>query len=236
MFLLANVVDDADMGITHVVRGEEHVNGTPKYLLLARRPRPRLPTPCSPTCRCSSTSSARSCRSARTRRRSRTSAAEGYLPEAMVNYLALLGWGPPDGVEIRPLAEIVELFRLEDVTSSPAFFDVKKLQAFNAEYLRALPVDEFLERAGRSSRGATPAWPCSSRWRRWCRSACGSSPRSSRWSPSSLDEPGDRRGVVGQGGEGCPRRTMLDAVVADSTASTRGRPTRHPRRPSRPPP
>src|SRR3546814_10331094 len=65
----------------------------------------------------------------------------------MVNYLALLGWGPKDGVEVRPLAEIVERFRLEDVTSSPAFFDVKKLQAFNADHVRALPVDEFVDRA-----------------------------------------------------------------------------------------
>src|SRR3546814_15555681 len=67
--------------------------------------------------------------------------------EAMVNYLALLGWGPKDGVEVRPLAEIVELFRLEDVTSSPAFFDVKKLQAFNSDHVRALPVDQFVDRA-----------------------------------------------------------------------------------------
>jgi glutamyl-tRNA synthetase len=73
--------------------------------------------------------------------------AEGYLPEAMVNYLALLGWGPPDGVEIRPLPEIVDLFRLEDVNASPAFFDVKKLQHFNAEYIRALDVDPFVDRA-----------------------------------------------------------------------------------------
>jgi glutamyl-tRNA synthetase len=73
-------------------------------------------------------------------------AAEGYLPEAMLNYLALLGWGPRDDVEIRPIEEIVEQFRLEDVNSSPAFFDVQKLQHINAEYLRALPVDEFLRR------------------------------------------------------------------------------------------
>jgi glutamyl-tRNA synthetase len=73
-------------------------------------------------------------------------AAAGYLPEAMVNYLALLGWGPKDGVEVRAIAEIVERFRLEDVTSSPAFFDTKKLQAFNADYIRALPVAEFVER------------------------------------------------------------------------------------------
>src|SRR3546814_19050277 len=65
----------------------------------------------------------------------------------MVNYLALCGGGPKDGVEVRPLAEIVELFRLEDVTSSPAFFDVKKLQAFNSDHVRALPVDEFVDRA-----------------------------------------------------------------------------------------
>jgi glutamyl-tRNA synthetase len=73
--------------------------------------------------------------------------AAGYLPEAMVNYLATLGWGAPDGVEIRPLTEIVDLFRLEDVTQSPAFFDTRKLQHFNAEYIRALDPDAFVERA-----------------------------------------------------------------------------------------
>ena len=72
--------------------------------------------------------------------------ARGILPEAMVNYLALLGWGPPDGVEVRPLAEIVELFRLEDVTPSPAFFDVKKLEPSTASTSAALPVDEFVGR------------------------------------------------------------------------------------------
>ena len=117
MFLLANAVDDADMGITHVLRGEEPVNVTPKYLLLRRGARRRPSGRCSPTCRSSSTSSARSCRSGATPWRSRTTASDGYLPEAMVNYLALLGWGPPDGVEIRPLDEIVELFRLEDVNA-----------------------------------------------------------------------------------------------------------------------
>ncbi|MGH9084587.1 MAG: glutamate--tRNA ligase [Acidimicrobiales bacterium] len=145
-FLLANIVDDADMGITHVVRGEEHVNGTPKYLCLAdalgldyRPVFAHLPVLVNEQ------------RKKLSKRKDSVSVAEfeaaGYLPEAMVNYLALLGWGPKDGVEIRPLVEIVELFRLEDVTSSPAFFDVKKLQAFNAEHLRALPTEEFLDRA-----------------------------------------------------------------------------------------
>jgi glutamyl-tRNA synthetase len=85
------------------------------------------------------------------KRRDSVSVAEfreaGYLPDAMVNYLALLVWGPPDGVEIRPLDEIVELFRLEDVTPSPAFFDTRKLQHVNATYIRALDPDEFVARA-----------------------------------------------------------------------------------------
>lgn len=143
-FLLANIVDDADTAITHVVRGEEHVNGTPKYLCIGEALgldyRPvfaHLPVLVNES------------RQKLSKRRDSVSVQEfkdeGYLPSAMVNYLALLGWGPKDGIEIRPLAEFVEQFRLEDVTSSPAFFDVKKMQHVNAEHLRALPLDEFLD-------------------------------------------------------------------------------------------
>jgi glutamyl-tRNA synthetase len=145
-FLLANLVDDADMAITHVVRGEEHVNGTPKYLLIGEALglgyRPvfaHLPVLVNEK------------RRKLSKRRDSVSVAdfraEGYLPEAMVNYLATLGWGAKDGIEIRPLAEIVERFRLEDVTPSPAFFDVQKLQHFNATYIRELDPDEFVGRA-----------------------------------------------------------------------------------------
>jgi glutamyl-tRNA synthetase len=145
-FLLANLVDDADMGITHVVRGEEHVNGTPKYLLIGEalgldhRPTfAHLPVLVNEQ------------RKKLSKRRDSVSVAsfrdEGYVPEAMVNYMALLGWGPGDGVEIRPLGEIVAQFDLADVTQSPAFFDVRKMQHFNAEYIRALSPDEFVERA-----------------------------------------------------------------------------------------
>jgi glutamyl-tRNA synthetase len=145
-FLLANVVDDADMGITHVVRGEEHVNGTPKYLLIGRALGldhdpvfAHLPILVNEQ------------RKKLSKRRDSVSIAEfraaGYLPEALVNYLALLGWGPKDGVEIRPLDEIVALFRLDDVTPSPAFFDTKKLQHVNAEYIRALDAEAFIERS-----------------------------------------------------------------------------------------
>jgi len=146
-FLLANIVDDADMGITHVVRGEEHVNGTPKYLSLGdalgldyRPVFAHLPVLVNEQ------------RKKLSKRRDSVSVQEfrdeGYLPSAMVNYLALLGWGPKDGIEVRPLAEIQEQFRLEDVGSAPAFFDVKKLQHVNAEHLRALTVDQFLAESG----------------------------------------------------------------------------------------
>jgi len=146
VFLLSNALDDAAMAITHVVRGEDHVPGTPKYLLLRDaldlgRPAvfAHLPLLVNEQ------------RKKLSKRKDAVSVAEfraaGYLPEAMVNYLALLGWGPKDGVEVRPLSEIIELFRLEDVTSSPAFFDVKKLQAFNADHLRSLAPAEFRDRA-----------------------------------------------------------------------------------------
>jgi glutamyl-tRNA synthetase len=74
---------------------------------------------------------------------------EGYLADAMVNYLMTLGWTPPsaDGSEIVSWPEIEAAFRLEDVTHSPAFFDVKKLAAFNGDYIRRMPIEEFVERA-----------------------------------------------------------------------------------------
>ncbi len=145
-FLLANIIDDAHQGITHVVRGEEHVNGTPKYLCLGdaldldyRPTFAHLPVLVNEQ------------RKKLSKRRDSVSVQEfkdqGYLPTAMVNYLALLGWGPSDGIEIRPLEEIQEQFRLEDVNSAPAFFDVKKLQHVNAEHLRALSTGAFLDAA-----------------------------------------------------------------------------------------
>lgn len=85
--------------------------------------------------------------------------AEGYLPEAMVNYLMLLGWGPGDDREIMPFSEMVPLFRLEDVNSSSAFFDEKKLRAFNGEYIRALDTTEFVERCAPWLGSEKAPWP-----------------------------------------------------------------------------
>lgn len=145
-FLLANIVDDAEMAITHVIRGEEHVNGTPKYLLLSdalgldyHPVFAHLPLLVNEQ------------RKKLSKRRDDVAVgdyrARGYLPEAMVNYLALLGWGPADGVEVRPVADFVDQFELTDVNASPAFFDVRKLTHINGEHLRALSVEEFRARA-----------------------------------------------------------------------------------------
>ena len=71
----------------------------------------------------------------------------GYLPEAMVNYLALLGWSPPDGVEIRPLTELADLFELTAVKSAPACFDPARLAHVNSVHIKALSAEEFASRA-----------------------------------------------------------------------------------------
>ena len=145
-FLLANIVDDADMQISHVLRGEEHLNGTPKYLLLRDaleldfQPRfAHLPLLVNEQ------------RKKLSKRRDDVSVADykarGFLPEAMRNYVALLGWGPPDGVEVRPIDEMVALFNIEDVNPSPAVFDIKKLTYVNGEWIRRLDVADFVERA-----------------------------------------------------------------------------------------
>ncbi|MGW3043807.1 glutamate--tRNA ligase [Kitasatospora sp. NPDC001159] len=142
VFLLANVVDDLDEGITQVIRGEEHLSNTPKQQLLWRA------LGAEPPMWAHLPVIVNEKRQKLSKRRDKVALedylAEGYLPEAMVNYLMLLGWGPKDDVEIRPYTELEQLFRMEDVNGSSAFFDVKKLASFNGEYLRALSVDEFV--------------------------------------------------------------------------------------------
>ena len=144
MFLLANVVDDLTMGITHVVRGEEHLPNTPKQQLLwAALGAERLPVWAHVPVLVNSK------RQKLSKRRDKVALedyrAEGYLASAMKNYLMLLGWGTGEDTEILPWDEIERRFRLEDVNPSPAFFDEAKLRAFNGEYIRALSVPEFIE-------------------------------------------------------------------------------------------
>lgn len=145
-FLLANAVDDTDLGITHVVRGEDLVNVTPKGLLLrAALGHDDVPVfahlPLIVDEQRKKLSKRRHAVAIEHYRE------RGYLPEAMANYLALLGWGPPDDVEIRPIGEIAELFELTDINAAPAAFDPRKLEHVNAEYIRALEPAELVARA-----------------------------------------------------------------------------------------
>ncbi|HET8658921.1 MAG TPA: glutamate--tRNA ligase [Micromonosporaceae bacterium] len=138
VFLLANVVDDMSMGITHVIRAEEHLPNTPKQQLLwqalGHQPPVWAHVPVVVNER----------RQKLSKRRDKVALEafrdEGYLADAMRNYLMLLGWAPSGDREIVPWSVIESEFRLEEVNPSPAFFDEKKLRAFNGEYLRALPV------------------------------------------------------------------------------------------------
>lgn len=143
MFLLANVVDDLTMGITHVVRAEEHLPNTPKQQMiwqaLGHEPPVWAHVPVL----------VNEQRKKLSKRRDKVALEmyrdEGYLAAAMVNYLMTLGWAPHGGEEIQPWAQMQADFRLEDVNHSPAFFDLKKLAAFNGEYIRRMSPEEFLD-------------------------------------------------------------------------------------------
>jgi glutamyl-tRNA synthetase len=146
MFIVANTVDDMHERITHVVRGEEHLPNTPKQILLWR-----ALSDTEPPTYAHLAVIVNEKRQKLSKRRDKVALEmyrdEGYLQEAMRNYLALLGWAPKGDREIVDVQVMIDEFAFEDVQKSPAFFDVKKLTAFNGDYIRALSVDEFVDRS-----------------------------------------------------------------------------------------
>ncbi len=141
----ANVVDDHTMGITHVVRGNEYLSSTPKYNLLYEAFGWEIPTyiHVSPVMK--------NATEKLSKRNGDASfedlAAKGYLDEAIVNYIALLGWAPKGENEIFTMEELIEEFDVNGISKSPAIFDTQKLKAINGEYIRKLSVDKFIEYA-----------------------------------------------------------------------------------------
>ena len=137
----ANVVDDHLMGITHVVRGSEYLSSAPKYNLLYEGFGWAIPkyVHCSPVMR--------DAHNKMSKRHGDPSyedlIAQGYLTDAVINYVALLGWSPGGEREIYSLPELVEIFDLKGISKSPAIFDIEKLRYFNAEYIRALSPEDF---------------------------------------------------------------------------------------------
>jgi glutamyl-tRNA synthetase len=141
VFLLANVVDDISMKITHVIRAEEHLPNTPKQQLLWEA------LGVAPPIWAHVPVVVNEKRQKLSKRRDKVALEafrdEGYLADAMRNYLVLLGWAPSGDREIVPWSVIEDEYRLEEVNPSPAFFDEKKLRAFNGEYIRALSPEAF---------------------------------------------------------------------------------------------
>jgi len=159
----ACVVDDVDMAITHVIRGDDHLSNTPKQVLLyealgAEPPRfAHIPM-------ITGTDGARL-----SKRHGATSVLAyremGILPDALVNFLALLGWSPGEDLEIMSLAEMVDKFDLARVRKVSSQFDVEKLEWMNGLYLREAPAERIqqmlcgcLERSGHDPRAFPPEW------------------------------------------------------------------------------
>jgi glutamyl-tRNA synthetase len=142
LYNFAVAVDDAEMGITEVVRGDDHLSNTPKQLLVLEalgHEAPRyahLPLLHGPDGKKLS------------KRHGAASVQElreaGYLPAAVRNYLALLGWGADDDTTIMPTEELVRRFRVEDVGKSAAIFDEKKLRWLNGRFMRELSLDDYV--------------------------------------------------------------------------------------------
>ena len=139
----ANVVDDHTMGITHVVRGNEYLSSAPKYNLLYEAFGWDVPVyiHCSPVMKDHT--------SKLSKRNGDASfediVAKGYLPEAVVNYIALLGWSPKGEEEVFSLDELKQNFDISGISKSPAIFDPAKLRAVNAEHIKRMSPEAFLE-------------------------------------------------------------------------------------------
>jgi glutamyl-tRNA synthetase len=140
----ASTVDDAQMLITHVIRGDDHMSNTPKQILLLEALGEPVPTFAhlpmiwgSDRTRLSKRHGATSVESYRE---------EGYMPEALLNFLALLGWSPGSEETLLSRDELVALFTLDRVASSPAIFDADKLDWMNGQYVRGLSNEEFVAR------------------------------------------------------------------------------------------
>lgn len=137
----ANVIDDHLMGITHVIRGSEYLSSTPKYNLLYQAFGWEIPTyiHCSPVMK--------DAQKKLSKREGDASYEDfinkGYLKDAIINYIALLGWSPGTEQEIFTLDELAAQFDVSGISKSPAIFDVNKLNWMNGEYIRKMTIDEF---------------------------------------------------------------------------------------------
>lgn len=149
LYHLAVVVDDEDEGVTHIIRGDDHISNTPRHILLQRAlgfktpAYAHIPLILMPD------------RSKMSKRKHESSVKhyreQGILPEALINYLALLGWNPGGEREFYTLAELINIFDLSRVQKGGAVFDEAKLFSVNQHWMRALSADEFIARGNLSA-------------------------------------------------------------------------------------
>ena len=158
MFLFCNVIDDAEMKITHVIRGEDHLSNTPKQIMMAEAMNLMMPEYAHLSMILNPD------RTKLSKRKNPTSVTrdyrdQGYLPEALINFMAFLGWtparhekkqtivgGPDDNTEFFTLDELINEFDLSDVGKSPAIFNKDKLDFLNGYYIRQMPLGELAKR------------------------------------------------------------------------------------------
>ncbi|NNN12518.1 MAG: glutamate--tRNA ligase [Acidimicrobiaceae bacterium] len=145
LFVLANVVDDLDMRISHVIRAEEHLPTTPKAILVYQALDQKVPQFAHVPVLVNEK------RQKLSKRRDRVAVEDykemGFLPEAMENYLVLLGWSPGDDREFLTRQDELDLFSLDRVGHSPSFFDVTKMLHFNKHYISLLSPEDLLQAA-----------------------------------------------------------------------------------------
>ncbi len=141
----ANVVDDHLMGISHVIRGSEYLSSAPKYNLLYEAFGWEIPLyiHCPPVMKDATHKLSKRNGDASYQ----DLVAQGYLKEAILNYILLLGWSPKGEKEVFSLQEMVESFKIDGISKSPAIFDTAKLRFLNGEYIRALTPEQFHDMA-----------------------------------------------------------------------------------------
>jgi glutamyl-tRNA synthetase len=148
VFHLVNVIDDIEMGITHVIRGEDHLSNTSKHVLIFNA----LGAPVPQFAHMPLILKDPSLGKGKMSKRDKGALIEeyqtrGFMPEAVRNFLCLLGWSPKDDREKLDIAEVIKLFELTDIMKAGAHFDERKMLHLNSEYLRALPIETLVEDA-----------------------------------------------------------------------------------------
>jgi glutamyl-tRNA synthetase len=141
----ACVVDDNAMEITHIIRADEHLSNTPKQVMIYNALDYQLPEFAHVPMILAPD------RSKLSKRHGATSVDEfielGYLPQALINYLLLLGWSPGNNEEVIPIEQAIRDFTLDNVSKNPAVYDIKKLNWINGQYMRDLPLQNIIEEA-----------------------------------------------------------------------------------------